>query len=64
MKEKLIKDENNNGMPAYIVNMIKGNDFWLIVDGNGSIIKLDMNTLDTKEIAHFHSGKLKDLVVS
>ena len=30
VKEKIIRDENNKGEPAYIVNMIKGNNHWLI----------------------------------
>jgi len=30
VKEKLIRDPTNNNEPAYIVNMIKGNDHWLI----------------------------------
>lgn len=30
VKEKIIKDESNGGTPAYIVNMVKGNDHWLI----------------------------------
>ena len=30
IKEKIIRDDANGGEPAYIVNMIKGNDHWLI----------------------------------
>jgi hypothetical protein len=30
VKEKLIRDDANGGEPAYIVNMIKGTDHWLI----------------------------------
>jgi hypothetical protein len=64
IKEKLIADESNNNEPAYIVNMIKGVDFWLIVDGKGKIWKMKTDTLDITEITHFHSGRINDLVVT
>lgn len=45
IKEKLIKDDVNGGTgePAYIVNMTKGSDHWLIQDGKGKIWKMMMD---------------------
>ena len=64
VKEKLVRDESNKGEPAYIVNMIKGNDHWLIVDGNGKIWKMMMDAAMTvTEIMHYHSRRLMDLVL-
>jgi hypothetical protein len=44
--------------------MVKGADHWLIADGKGKIWRLKHDTLDLSEIAHFHSGKINDLVVT
>jgi len=46
VKEKLVRDDSNNGQPANIINMVKGNDHWLLVDGNGKIWKMQMDTLE------------------
>lgn len=47
VKEKLIKDDENGGQPAYLVNMVKGKDHWLLQDGNGRLLKMRMDTLET-----------------
>lgn len=44
--------------------MVKGKDHWLLQDGNGRLLKMNMETYDTHEITHFHAGKINDLVVS
>ena len=64
VKEKMVRDESNNGEPAFIVNMIKGHDHWLILDGKGKLWKMMMDTMDVVELMHFHSGMVQDLVVS
>lgn len=64
VKEKIIRDESNGGEPAYIVNMIKGNDHWLIQDGKGKIWKMMMDSMEVTEIRHFHSGQISDLVLN
>ena len=64
-KEKLIRDESNGGEPAYIVNMIRGRDHWLITDGKGKIWKMMMDEqMTVSEITDFHSGGVRDLAVT
>ena len=62
VKEKLIQDPAT-GETAYLVNMIKGNGFWLLADGRGKIWKMKDDTLEISEVCHFHSGKIKDLTI-
>ena len=38
--KKEIKVESRTGESAYIVDMIKGDDHWLIQDGNGRLFKM------------------------
>lgn len=64
IKEKQVLDPSNNNEPAYIVNMIKGNDHWLLVDGKGKIWRMKMDTLEVTEIMNFNSGKVTDLVIN
>ena len=61
VKEKVIRDEGNRGEPAYIVNMIKGHDHWLIADGKGKIWKMNIDNMHVTEITHFHSKRVQDL---
>ena len=58
-----MRDPTNNDEPAYIVNMVKGKEHWLLADGKGKIWKMRMDNLEVSEIMHFHSGPIADLVV-
>lgn len=60
VKEKAIRDPTNNNEPAYIVNMIKGGDHWLIQDAKGKLWKMMMDTKEVSEVFHFHSGPVAD----
>ena len=61
--KKEIKVESRNGELAYIVDMIKGDDHWLIQDGNGRLYKMPFATDQVRELHHFHSGPLRGLAV-
>lgn len=56
---QLINPKNNK--PIKITNLVKHNNFWLIQDGNGFLIKvtpLDNDTFDYQIITEFHSGPI------
>lgn len=53
----------SNGEPAYIVDLVKGNDHWLVQDGKGRLFKMQMSSGEVKELTHFHSGPLRGVAV-
>ena len=63
VREKVVRDAANGGVPAYIVSMIKGNDHWLIGDGKGKIWKMMIETMEVKLVTSFHSKRVRDLSV-
>ena len=52
------------GDPAQIVNMVRGDNFWLIQDFKGRLWQLDFETLESKSILDFHSGRINDMAIS
>jgi WD40 repeat protein len=48
---------------AHIINMVKGNGFWLIQDGNGSMWKMDCQTNKYEQVFNFHSGRINDMAI-
>ena len=44
--------------------MVKGNGFWLIQDGKGSLWKMDCKTEKYEEVLNFHSGRINDMAIS
>ena len=49
---------------AHIVNMVKGNGFWLVQDGKGCMWKMDCKTDKCEEVFNFHSGRINDMAIS
>jgi len=56
--------KSQHGTPAYIVNILQGPDHWLIQDGKGRIWNLNTETKEYKEVLHFHSGRISDLILN
>ena len=52
------------GEYAHIVNMVKGDGFWLIQDAKGYLWKLDCEDYGAEIIHNFHSGAITDLALS
>ena len=48
---------------AHIINMVKGNGFWLIQDGAGSLWKMDCKTNKHEQVLNFHSGRINDMAL-
>jgi WD40 repeat protein len=63
VKEKLVVDPSNGGVPAYIVSIIKAKDFWLIADGKGKLWKMSVTTMEVHLITSFHSKKIRDIII-
>lgn len=56
---------SKEGIPAHILQLIKQDtDTWLVSDARGKIWSWNLETNESKEILHFHSGALSDLAVS
>ena len=49
---------------AQIINMVRGDNFWLIQDFKGRLWKLDFDTLKSEIVLDFHSGRINDMAVS
>ena len=53
-----------NGDMAQIVNMVRGENFWLVQDFKGRLWKLDFQTLKSEIVLDFHSGRINDMAIS
>lgn len=62
LKEICIKTED--GVYAHIVNMKRGNNFWLVQDARGYLWHLGCNDFEAKIVMNFHCGKITDMAVS
>lgn len=62
VKEICITDDN--GVPARIVNMVRGSDFWLLSDARGSLWKLMCADSTSTQVLQYHSGQINDLAIS
>jgi len=55
-------------VPCYIINIARFDNFWLICDANGKIIRFELSEnkkdYDTKTIKVTNSGKFLDVAVS
>ena len=53
-----------DGDPARIINMVRGDSFWLVQDFKGKLWKLDFETLKAECVVDFHSGRINDMAIS
>jgi hypothetical protein len=53
----------NKEDPAKILDLIKGNDHWLVLDAKGRLIKIAFEGMDMSIIWEFQSGSLVDMKV-
>ena len=54
---------HDDGSPAYINQMIKQGDKWILGDARGKIWEIDLKTEEKIELLNFHSGAIADLGV-
>lgn len=56
--------QTEGGDNAQIMNMVRGDGFWLIQDFKGRLWRLDCETLKSNMVLDFHSGRINDMAVS
>ena len=53
-----------DGDAAQIVNMVRGDGFWLVQDFKGRLWKLGVDSLKSELVIDFHSGRINDMAIS
>lgn len=56
--------QTEEGDYAQIMNMVRGEGFWMIQDFKGRLWKLDCETLKASQVIDFHSGRINDMAIS
>lgn len=56
--------KTDKGDYAQIVNMVRGDEFWLVQDFKGRLWKLNFETLESELVLDFHSGRINDMAIS
>lgn len=56
--------KTEKGDMAQIINMVRGDNFWLIQDFKGRLWRLDFDTLQSQIVLDFHSGRINDMAIS
>jgi len=49
---------------AQIINMVRGENFWLVQDFKGRLWKMNFETLKSEIVLDFHSGRINDMAIS
>ena len=53
-----------DGDAAQIIDMVRGDSFWLVQDFKGRLWRLDFETLKSTVVLDFHSGRINDMSIS
>ena len=56
--------KTDKGDHAQIVNMVRGDEFWLVQDFKGRLWKLKFDSLESELVLDFHSGRINDMAIS
>ena len=62
LKEVSIQTEK--GEYAHILNVVRGNGFWLVSDVKGRLWKVDTSDFTSQIVLEYHSGAITDLALS